>query len=123
MGPMSIQAHDFHVVSIEGYDTNRFFFRNSWGPDWCNNGCGYLPFSDWNRVIEAWVGFSKRTRVMVESQPAQSHLRCWSIYGNARRTSVAGSVVPLTEENAVETVRPWYIRLLQCVKGYIIKPK
>jgi len=29
----------------------------------------------------------------------------------------------LIEENAVETVRPWYARLLQCVKGYIIKPK
>jgi len=27
----SDQAHDFHVVSIEGYDTNGFFFRNSWG--------------------------------------------------------------------------------------------
>jgi len=26
----SDQAHDFHAVSIEGYDTNGFF-RNSWG--------------------------------------------------------------------------------------------
>jgi len=23
--------HDFHAVSIEGYDSNGFFFRNSWG--------------------------------------------------------------------------------------------
>jgi len=45
-GGDSDQAHDFHAVSIEGYDTNRFFFRNSWGSDWGNNGCGYLPFSD-----------------------------------------------------------------------------
>jgi len=51
-------AHDFHAVSIEGYDSNSFFFRNSWGPDWGNNGCGYLPFIDWSRVIEAWVGVS-----------------------------------------------------------------
>jgi len=52
----SDQAHDFHSVSIEGYDTNGFFFRNSWGPDWGNNGCGYLSFIDWlNRVVEAWV--------------------------------------------------------------------
>jgi len=60
--------------------------------------------------IEAWVGVSRRT--MVESQ-GQSK----SIYGNARRKSVAGFVVPLTEETAVETVRPWYVRLLQCVRG------
>jgi len=24
---------------------------------------------------------------------------------------------------AVNKVRPWYVRLLQCVKGFIIKPK
>jgi len=55
-------------------------------------------------------------------QPAQSHRRK-SVYGNARRTSVAGSVVPSNEETALETVRPWYVRLLQCAKGYIIKQK
>jgi len=50
--------HDFHAVSIEGYDSNSFFFRNSWGPDWGNNGCSYLQFIDWSRVVEAWVGVS-----------------------------------------------------------------
>jgi len=51
---------DFHAVSIEGYNSNGFFFRNSWGTDWGSNGCGYLPFIDWSRVIEAWVEcFSK----------------------------------------------------------------
>jgi len=128
----SDQAHDFHTVSIEGYDTNGFFFRNSWGPDWGNNGCGYLPFIDWSRVIEAWVGVSRRTLVspqLMANEPGvdscQSAQSCLhqSIYGNARRTSVAGSVVPSTEETEVETLRPWYVRMLQRVKGYIIKPK
>jgi len=36
------QAHDFHAVSIEGYNRNSFFFRNSWGTDWGNNGCHLL---------------------------------------------------------------------------------
>jgi len=80
----SDQACGFHAVPIEGYDTNGFFFRNSWGQDWGNNGCGYLPFSGWNRVVEAWVGFFKRTEVMVESQGRRK-----SVYGNARRPSVA----------------------------------
>jgi len=81
----SDQAHDFHVVSIEGYDTNGFFFRNSWGPDWGNNSCSYLPFIDWSRVVEAWVGVSRRTLVSLQQmanepvvdscQPAQSCLR------------------------------------------------
>jgi len=52
------QAHDFHAVSIEGYNSNGFFFRNSWGMDCGNNGCSYLPFIDWSRAVEAWVGVS-----------------------------------------------------------------
>jgi len=79
-------AHDFHPVSIKGYDSKGFFFRNSWGTDWGNNGCGYLPFIDW-------------------------------------RTSVAGSVVSSTKETELEKERPRYVKLLQCIKGYIIKPK
>jgi len=50
--------HDFHAVSIVGYNSNSFCFRNSWGTDWGNNSCGYLPFINWSRVVEAWVGVS-----------------------------------------------------------------
>jgi len=51
-------AHNFHVVAIEGYDSKGFFFRNSWGPNWGNNGCHYLQFINWSRVVEAWVRVS-----------------------------------------------------------------
>jgi len=113
--------HDFHAVSIECYNSNGFFFRNSWGTDWGNNGCGYLPFIDWSRIVEAWVGVSQRS-LLDSCQPLQSWWRK-SVYGNARRSSVAGTVAPLTEKTELDTVRPWYVKLLQCVKGYIIKPK
>jgi len=46
-----------------------------------------------------------------------------SVYGNARRSSVAGTVASLTEKTEPNTIRPWYVKLLQCVKEYIIKPK
>jgi len=106
------QPHKFHAVAVEGYDTNGFFFRNSWGPEWGNNGCGYLPFSDWNRVVEAWTGLSRKN---------EAHLL--SVCDNARRTSAAETVVPSTEAAAIETKASWYVRLIQCVKGYIIKLK
>jgi len=35
-----------------------------------------------------------------------------SVYGNARRSSVAGTVTPLTEKNESDKVRPWYVKLL-----------
>jgi len=38
--------HDFHAVSIEGYDSNGFFFRNSWGPDWGNREEGYSKIEE-----------------------------------------------------------------------------
>lgn len=34
-----------HRVMAYGYDGDRFFFRNSWGKDWGDNGNGYF---DWN---------------------------------------------------------------------------
>jgi len=46
-----------------------------------------------------------------------------SVYGNARRTNVAGTVAPSTEKTELEKERPWYVKLLQCVKEYIIKLK
>lgn len=35
-----------HAVMLTGYDdaTQRFKFRNSWGPDWGDGGYGYLPY-------------------------------------------------------------------------------
>jgi len=115
------QAHDFHVVSIEGSNSNSFFFRNSWGTDWGNNGCSYLPFINWSRAVEAWVGVSRRSS-LDSCQPLQNHQRM-SVYSNARRSSVAGTVAPSTQVTELDTVRPWYVKLLQRVKEYIIKPK
>jgi len=107
--------HDFHAVSIEGYDSNGFFFRNSWGTDWGNNGCGYLPFINCSWVVEAWVGVSQRSS-LDSCQPLQNHRRM-SVYGNARRYSVAGTVAPSTQVTESDKVRPWYVKLLQCVRS------
>jgi len=86
-------THYFHALSIEGYDNNGFFFRNSWSTDWGNNSCGHLPFVNWSRVVEAWY-----QRSLVDF--CQHLQNCWriSVYGNARRASVVGTVALLTEE-------------------------
>jgi len=86
-----------------------------------NNGCSYLPFIDWSRVVEAWVGVSQRS-LLDSCQPLQS-CRRMSVYGNARRTSVAGTVGPSTQATESDKARPWYVKMLQCMKDYIIKPK
>jgi len=80
-----------------------------------------LPFIDWSRVVEAWVGVSQRSS-LDSCQPLQN-CRRMSVYGNARRSSFAGTVAPSTQVTESNTIRPWYVKLLQCVKEYIIKPK
>lgn len=35
-----------HRVVVYGYDGSKFYFRNSWGDDWGNDGNGYFYWSD-----------------------------------------------------------------------------
>lgn len=35
-----------HRVVVYGYSGDKFYFRNSWGSDWGNNGNGYFYWSD-----------------------------------------------------------------------------
>jgi len=48
-----------HSVVILGFDFRgpMLIFANSWGEDWGNYGCGYLPFEYFeNHVFDAWAG-------------------------------------------------------------------
>src|SRR5437879_3142522 len=47
-----------HSVALIGYDegSQRFVFRNSWGPGWGDAGYGYLPYDYLERYQqEAWA--------------------------------------------------------------------
>jgi len=46
-----------HAICIAGYDDKLkiFKFKNSWGPNWADNGYGYLPYSYMNKYCsDAW---------------------------------------------------------------------
>jgi GNAT superfamily N-acetyltransferase len=47
-----------HAVLLVGYSDKeeKFHFANTWGTEWGEGGCGYLPyefFEDW--LVEAWI--------------------------------------------------------------------
>lgn len=46
-----------HCVLIIGFINESFIFRNSWGNTWGSNGYGYLPFSDFKMVWDAFVSY------------------------------------------------------------------
>jgi len=46
-----------HAVCLVGYDdsTSRFKFINSWGTDWGDDGCGYIPYDSFEEMWrESW---------------------------------------------------------------------
>ena len=44
--PIKPGINGLHRVAIYGYDGDRFFYRNSWGKEWGDNGNGYF---DWGQ--------------------------------------------------------------------------
>jgi C1A family cysteine protease len=46
-----------HATSIIGYNDNKqaFLLRNSWGTAWANNGYTWLPYRDFNKILEIWA--------------------------------------------------------------------
>lgn len=44
-----------HAMTIVGYLEKCFIIRNSWGPDWADNGYSYYFFSDWGAHWEIWT--------------------------------------------------------------------
>jgi hypothetical protein len=44
-----------HAMTIVGYLEKCFIIRNSWGPDWGDNGYSYYFFSDWGAHWEIWT--------------------------------------------------------------------
>jgi C1A family cysteine protease len=55
----SINQNDigYHCISIVGYDdiNQKFLIRNSWGTNWGTNGYTWLPYSDFNLIVESWT--------------------------------------------------------------------
>jgi hypothetical protein len=44
-----------HSVSCVGYNKDGLIIRNSWGTMWGNNGYCVLPYSQFNKIYEAWA--------------------------------------------------------------------
>ncbi len=43
-----------HAICIVGYDDNKEIikFKNSWGKEWGDNGYGYIPYSDFEKLVK-----------------------------------------------------------------------
>lgn len=49
--PVQAGVDGYHYIMIYGFDGDRFYFRNSWGSSWNDNGNGYFNLSDYRGSI------------------------------------------------------------------------
>jgi len=53
----------YHAMAIVGYDDlkERLIIRNSWGVAWGLHGNTYMPYSEFNKIIECWTFIDAET--------------------------------------------------------------
>lgn len=44
-----------HAISVVGWTTDSLIIKNSWGTDFGDKGYTYLPFSNFNKILECWT--------------------------------------------------------------------
>lgn len=53
---LSDQLLGGHAFALVAYDRDGFWFQNSWGPDWGNDGYAHISYDDWLRNgTDVWV--------------------------------------------------------------------
>lgn len=50
-----------HALCVVGYNKKGFIIRNSWGPEWYDNGHTYYSYEDWGSHWEIWTTIDEKT--------------------------------------------------------------
>jgi hypothetical protein len=96
--PPARSGQDAHAIALVGYDRRGFWFQNSWGPDWGQDGFGLLPYDDWlANAMDVWVA---RLGVPIELRQTL-----------VSATGPQGAVILRTGEPSFDRLRPHIVSL------------
>ena len=124
-----------HAFTIVGYDSEGFWFQNSWGNEWGKGGFGRLAYDDWlGYGMDAWVGrlgapirlsSSRERRVLSYASRTFADLRPHLIsiddHGQLQRRGAYGTtsedVRVIIEEDFPSITRDWKKKRLLLIAG------
>lgn len=67
-----------HATTVVGYNKEGFIIRNSWGPDWGNNGYCNYTYADWGSHWEIWTTIDDKSYIepIYDSSPDIIPITC-----------------------------------------------
>jgi len=67
-----------HAMTVVGYNEEGFIIRNSWGPDWGNNGYCNYTYADWGSHWEIWTTIDDKSYIepIYDSSPDIIPITC-----------------------------------------------
>lgn len=86
-----------HYVTLFGYEGSRFYFRNSWGKTWGNNGNGYFEFEDYEGLIRDVVAITDIPQKLIEEAKNKKYVFTATLRKGDRGEAVKQLQKKLTE--------------------------
>jgi len=109
----SMMGFGGHAMCVVGYDDRKyggaFLIMNSWGPEWGNNGFGWIRYPEFNYFVREAYGLEPMARAgAIANAPLECEIGLVRVQFDANKKMSVGDYINLRKsgENRYETTAP-----------------